>query len=882
MSIWPPPSGDVPPIPVSRSGSPDRRSIYDGRRYFEAYPPDQYPYDRDGYGRDRHYPSDYDRERDWAEWDRRRLATRGRSRSPVLDDARRKRRRSYSPHERDRYDPRPRYDDGNLASKDYRGLGRARSPGSYPPRGGGSRFPDPYELDVPANFRAFADWFQATHPDEYLADEGPDGPRDSNGQPNGLRRRYERYRKVMISKQMATMFNYHKASPWFNEKYNPAEPYVNLRLRVRREGWLGRVSNFISELDEGGHDPILVEETPEGDDELPSADNNIQSNGHLNGKKAGGLEPDGFKAKLRDDEVSVLPEGNQVLIRTIPPDIGRVKLERICRIAPGFVHLALGDTMQKRNYYRAGWIKFREDADMTAVIDKLGEEKIEGFKLHVTHSTRPFTARARYTPECASRPERIEKDLVAVKKLVSILEEEASNLARLPEKLPEPRNLKKSQGGELPDDTEEATEGDPEPNVDGEMSVDGPQESKDRGTVAVESRLEKLFGDLQDQYMVNDDHDELALTAKKVSLIQLVIFEAECCFQNEITLDLYLAYLRTAFNCCYYCSAITDHVEELQRKCIQHIRRPLSPGDHGRGKMTRVSPPAWNGDFQAVDDRWEEMIDQKTSLLIERDSVDPRDHGGKSYEEELGKAVEPHVKQEDEGKFRCKSCNKLFKATSFVQKHIVTKHPELVKQLEELTFFNNFALDPHKIQPFSHAPPSSGNGQQAPPEAYGLRQAARPLGVPDGRSRSGSNSYPQYPPQNYYAPTPYGYDYFAPPSRGGYYDYPPAPPPRGYGYYEGPAPPKSRSPPPGRKLSDRLGDFAAGGHGGHAVTATLEPGPGARRGRRASLNVDSMGTPAIGGPPPPDAREDPRAAAGRKVSYYDIDRMAEGDVELTY
>jgi serrate RNA effector molecule len=236
MSIWPPPSGDVPPIPASRSGSPDRRSIYDGRRYYEAYPPDQYPYDRDGYGRDRHYPPDYDRERDWAEWDRRRLATRGRSRSPVLDDGpwllsreydqlfmytltvRRKRRRSYSPHERDRYDPRPRYDDGkcpwvavtgalfsSLASKDSRGLGRARSPGSYPPRGGGSRFPDPYELDVPANFRAFADWFQATHPEEYLSDEGPDGPRDSNGQPNGLRRRYERYRKVMISKQVSDL-----------------------------------------------------------------------------------------------------------------------------------------------------------------------------------------------------------------------------------------------------------------------------------------------------------------------------------------------------------------------------------------------------------------------------------------------------------------------------------------------------------------------------------------------------------------------------------------------------------------------------------------------------------------------------------------------------
>lgn len=43
-----------------------------------------------------------------------------------------------------------------------------------------------------------------------------------------------------------------------------------------------------------------------------------------------------------------------------------------------------------------------------------------------------------------------------------------------------------------------------------------------------------------------------------------------------MTLDLYLAYLRAAFHTCYYCAVITDHVEELQRKCIKHERKPLS------------------------------------------------------------------------------------------------------------------------------------------------------------------------------------------------------------------------------------------------------------------------------------------------------------------
>lgn len=58
------------------------------------------------------------------------------------------------------------------------------------------------------------------------------------------------------------------------------------------------------------------------------------------------------------------------------------------------------------------------------------------------------------------------------------------------------------------------------------------------------------------------------------------------------------------------------------------------------------------------------------------------------FRRELGKAVEQHIKQEDEGKFRCKNCQKLFKATSFVEKHIANKHPELVKQLDDVLCFS--------------------------------------------------------------------------------------------------------------------------------------------------------------------------------------------------
>ena len=99
----------------------------------------------------------------------------------------------------------------------------------------------------------------------------------------------------------------------------------------------------------------------------------------------------------RGEEVSVTPEGHQVMIRTIPPDIGRVKLETVgmhpllvrepyltklrqaLDTIPGFIYLALGDPLQKRNFYRAGWLKYHEGADINVIMSELSERKVSPF-----------------------------------------------------------------------------------------------------------------------------------------------------------------------------------------------------------------------------------------------------------------------------------------------------------------------------------------------------------------------------------------------------------------------------------------------------------------------------------------------------------------------
>ena len=230
------------------------------------------------------------------------------------------------------------------------------------------------------------------------------------------------------------MFDHHRKSPWFAEKYDPAPEFQNLRMRVRKEGWRGRLDTFVHDLESGKYDPDLTEpeEVPISPvkETLANGDN---AAAELNGTtsvppedvhKAGGVGDDDMQFNVevdeeavdnepsrhdtngkassdrrggRGDEMSVPPEGNQVMIRTIPPDIGRVKLEEVCITGmscvtsstnlgvqacgkiPGFVYLALGDPLQKRNYYRAGWLKFSDEADMTFVMSELADKKVGRF-----------------------------------------------------------------------------------------------------------------------------------------------------------------------------------------------------------------------------------------------------------------------------------------------------------------------------------------------------------------------------------------------------------------------------------------------------------------------------------------------------------------------
>ena len=144
--------------------------------------------------------------------------------------------------------------------------------------------------------------------------------------------------------QYKTMFEYHRRLAWFIEKYDPAERHEDLRARVRKEGLNGTIDQFILELEAGKHDPgqtpsqamdtddtaPTTQETQDEDDtmgeEEPTKQNIKSTNGHPT-------------RPVNPGEISIMPSGPQLMIRTIPPDIGRIKLEQVNCTGPSMKYL---------------------------------------------------------------------------------------------------------------------------------------------------------------------------------------------------------------------------------------------------------------------------------------------------------------------------------------------------------------------------------------------------------------------------------------------------------------------------------------------------------------------------------------------------------------
>lgn len=252
----------------------------------------------------------------------------------------------------------------------------------------------------------------------------------------------------------------------------------------------------------------------------------------------------------------------------------------------GFDYLALSDPHTNKKYHRVGWVNFVPGTDMAAAEKALAEIKVgpsQNFSLHIARPKESAYSKLRLAPGISNTPERVVKDLDQARKLVALLEAELADTRgtqAIEAKAAEYAATAKAKTGVT------GTGGDTK-------MEDGPEAgaaAKDEGPSTAE-----IFGKEEAQTDVETD--------KRV-------------------LDLYLYYLRFVFHSCYYCLGVCDFPEELQRRCAKHVRRPLGSVDKSRKNGKPGNEAGWC-----------KNIDERVAMLIEKDKLDPRDHGGENVDE---------------------------------------------------------------------------------------------------------------------------------------------------------------------------------------------------------------------------------------------------------
>lgn len=730
-----------------------------------------------------------------------------RGRSPGHERGRRN--RSRSPLPVDRYEPRGRGRDDYGGGRDREDRSRRMNsppanidryvPGqsSEPPAPVVNPVTDPVKLPFQVGFSYFGEWWRANEKIKEEKERARTGRRREPERPRGQREMleerekekakiqaaYDSYREELQAKMARTFVAEHKKEQWFRERYVPEVRDV-FRAQIN-EFRRGAYNQWEQDLESGTFDDFSLEGLPKS-----------ESNG------VGGIvEKEEGEATAANEVLGVgdlVPaHGNDIrdensfqptlLIKTIAPHVSRQNLEAFCREhlgeeEGGFKWLSLSDPNPSKRYHRMGWVMLHpasetvarversdpkdDDGDveikspvlvstaekaLEAINGKTVKDEVRGdFVCHVGVHNPPSNPRKKALWDLFSAPERIEKDLGLVQRLVNKFEDDFGSdfnaTLKIQERCEDLRNAGRLQPAGPVQPTKKAKK---ERNLDLDMD---------------EGEEGEMDDDDEDEGAIDDEVDDEELLFKKKQL------------------DLMIEYLRRVFNFCFFCVFESDSVHELTRKCPGgHLRRPRSTLSTAAKNVARASA---NGDpfpskkreikdeeeGEAPDNdrkfrlskseqqlerayKWVKTFEDKIMQILEPESVDIRKLGGKTTDDALADELSKFVKQEDEHKWRCKvpECTKLFKEDHFWKKHVEKRHNEWLDQMkQEFDLINAYVLDPAHIAPSrtdansnGHFPPSNGQPQQGTPRGFNLQNFAMNNMMP---SFPGLPGFPGMPP----------------------------------------------------------------------------------------------------------------------------------------
>ena len=587
--------------------------------------------------------------------------------------------------------------------------------------------PNPLSLDYQVGFNWFAEWWRTERTIKEEKERTKTGRRSTMTKENRDEERskiqaaYDSY-KIELQMKMAKAFvNLHKAEEWFKERYfeelrGPMRQHAAEYRRPVYTHWVQDIANGY--FDDFNMEGIYKSESDGAGGIIPKEEGEATAVGETLGVQD--LVPARGGA-LRDEAL----DQPALLIKTLSPTVSRDKIEAFCREHlgegdGGFKWLSLSDPNPLKKYHRIGWIMLHPGSDavtdtnersdgrdedmeaeehdnsppstaqkaLDAVNDKTIEDEERGnFNIHAGIHNPPSQPRKKALWDLFSAPERVEKDLELVRRVVRKLDSEHRSdemahdgVFKVQERV---EDLRGKGWLQAPIVTSSSTKKEQTDSY----SLDAPDEE--------EGEAESDEGAIEEE---NDDEDMLA---------------------KKKELDLLVEYLRRVYNFCFYCVFEADSVHELTRKCPGgHLRRPRAGLSVSAKKVAKASAlgepfplqrPNQNQESETGEDpmspdterkvkrfpksdlqlqrayNWVRTFEDKLLQILEPENVDLKKIGGQPHDEAMDEELKQYVNQEDESKFRCKvpDCAKLFKAEHFWRKHVEKRHPEFFSQVQK-------------------------------------------------------------------------------------------------------------------------------------------------------------------------------------------------------
>lgn len=668
-----------------------------------------------------------------ASQDRRR--GRGRSRSPMID--------RYEPSDRrprDDFYNSPR----DHAAREREDRRRAPSPTVanidryVPGQDSGKRplptnpLPNPLSLDFQVGFTWFAEWWRAEQNVNEERERAKNGGRrqldrikgereareDRERERAQIQAAYDAYKADLQIKLARQFVQQHRNEEWFQERYVPEvrDPLRRRLMDFRR----GAYDQWERDLNGGLFDEFTLEGIYKS--ESDGAGGVVEKE---EGETTAASETLGVLdllpvrgGELRDEALSQ----PALLIKTLAPNVSRDKIEEFCKehlgeSDGGFKWLSLSDPNPTKKFHRMGWIMLHpgahahnvvergdgreeegEEMDhdtglngsstvstaekaVEAVNDKTIHDPVQGdFVCHVGVHVPPAQPKKKALWDLFSAPERVDRDLELVRRLVAKLDlemgEDVDGFTQVEERIEDLRGK-----GWL------------QPPVTGPVSAQKQNDGYGEGGPD-EGEMEE--GE-EKEGPEDDEVDDEEFLAKKKKL------------------DLMVDYLRRVYNFCFFCVFESDSVHELVRKCPGgHLRRPRTALSRQAKDVARASAlgqpfpvkkkePSEDGEERGspVQEKrqqrltkseqqlqrafnWVKTFEDKLLQILEPENADLRKLGGKPVDQALEDELSKHVKQEDDSRFRCKvpECTKLFKAENFWRKHVEKRHTEWFENIQ--------------------------------------------------------------------------------------------------------------------------------------------------------------------------------------------------------